>query len=230
LSIDLDDLSKRILALFDKPGKRLRWTDVTNALFPDYEPTYKKSGERGFGSQVGRKLKALVKEGRLKHDKKDKVYWKPNVIVPLEEKKVGKKAVPREHVPQIVSGVRALRWEGRYRVDEDKRDGTYAKREFMEAALQHMIAGFPKIYRHVREMGICKQKLKDDEENEEYCERYRNALDDFLRETEELISMLNAKIEKLETSYCALCQALREEKLSFGQRREVKRHLALLWE
>ncbi len=63
----LDNLSKDIVTFLEKnEPNMLRWTEITEGLWPSYRFKYK--DENGFGVALTRKLKFLKKEGLIKKE------------------------------------------------------------------------------------------------------------------------------------------------------------------
>ena len=192
----------------------VRWTEIVEGLWPLNKFKYKDM--RVFGVAFSQKLKPLWKNGVIL--KEGLWYGTLNSSPPTQDGTRGKK--PKEHVMKITSGLLALDGASKYRVE----GRLYPEVEFRENALMHIKTGYQPIYQLALDTAKYRQACfrPDDKKTDKCKEKYGRARVAFKKETKILIQRLSDGIDKLETSWCKICESLQGKKISVKAEAEVK--------
>ena len=198
----------------------VRWTEIVEGLWPSYQFKYKDM--RGFGVAFSQKLKPLWKNGVIQ--KKDRWYGTLNSSAPTQD---GTRCPKSEkHVLKIASGLLALCSPAKYYVEGK----LYPEVEFRENALMHLKTGYHPVYQLVLDTAKYRQAClgPDVKKTDECMVKYGLAREAFKNETEILIQRLSDGVDKLETSWCKICESLQNKKISAKAKTEVKDLLRII--
>ena len=221
-----------LLQKFDP--KKLMWHEIVDTLYPTYQPRY--SSKEGFGSAVSIKLNLLEAAGITKHEG---VFYEIRKLPESQEIIVGIDK-PDAHLLAVASGLMSLCDVTKYRVEGQ----LYPNPEFRELALQHARTGYPNIFQAVVEMArwrpACLEYAHSLEEQPkrkgkvkktaECMTEYNKSRQTFNRESNLLASRIENGVDKLQTSYCKICEVMHSRTVSGEDERQTRELLRIVWD
>ena len=192
----------------------LRNNEICEALFPAYRFRYASS--KNFGVAVSRKLKLLVREGKLKQED---IWYGTSSSHPEDE---GQHGASLKHSERLVSGLEVILAEDRSGwLEAESRESSWAQKIEQEGtrvkryAEQHLKTGYPPVYRKMKAHQRLLLKLEALMESKGYSQ---SAIDDVVFDREDAGQDISTPeddevlelMEKRAASYSKLDKKVRE--------------------
>lgn len=212
------------------------WSKIKKGLPPEQRKRYK--SDHIYSVALSNKLTRMAANGLIKKEGERYGIPKSPDKTALDAEK------PEEHVREIANGLAALLGVGTYRME----GRPYPEKEYMEPCLQHIKTGYPRIFQAVVKMArwrptYLKYKLKSkkptqkedtpsaqERKEEERVERnYNQAKKAFDKQANLLARRLQNGIDKLETSYCKICEGMHGKTVSAEDERQIRELLRIVW-